>query len=238
MLWLISSFVSIISSLGIKGLAEYYAYDLPSIISIYHASGYDPDSGSYPVAGNNSQDNPSSPSNNSQDNSNSPSYDGEDNSPSNDGEDNHNSPSNEDEDDDYISVDYWGFDDNVMLYDPANEIPEKDIRRYISTTGHMAHHPHEGDSNLERSWNQELIDHNRELRDELRKRKAAGIIPDSPSAGSYQSEWNNEDAQNNNNLAQNNNDASQNYNDSASTSKKRKFESDDESSTQPHKKFK
>jgi hypothetical protein len=116
MLWLISSFVSIISSLGIKGLAEYYAYDFPSIIRIYHASGYDPDSGSYPVAGNNSQDNPSSPSNNSQDNPNSPSNDGEDNSPSNDGEDNPNlpsndgednpnSPSNEDEEDDYVSID-------------------------------------------------------------------------------------------------------------------------------------
>ncbi len=66
---------------------------------------------------------------------------------------------------------------------PARDIPEDHLRRYIKDTGDINRHPEK--AGIEREEDQEFrewwANRNQELRDELRRRKDEGLIPDSSS---------------------------------------------------------
>lgn len=72
---------------------------------------------------------------------------------------------------------------NAMADYPVREIPEDQIRRYIRDTAEINRHPEEAgvDGPDDGEWRQHWIDRNQDLRDELRRRKNEGIIPDSES---------------------------------------------------------
>ena len=161
-------------------------------------------------------------------------------------------------------MEMWDDGAEAMMNAPVKNVPEFHIREYIRTTGRIKRYPADAeiDPVEDRSCYQEWVDRNTELRNELERRKQNGTIPYSPSAGSYTSTADansvNENTTQNPNNAHNENttqnpnndgdanieqnpnkgnitDAVQNYSDSGSTSNKRKFESDNESSTQPDK---
>ncbi len=219
-----------------------------------------------PLDGNNAQEGNNSPSdsNNSQEGYNSP-------SDSNNSQEGYNSSSdsnypqednNSPEDDGGYASDpnaeYFHEGADAMMYHPVNEIPEDHIREYINATGEVSRYPEEAAAEPGDSLHQEWMDRNAELRRELRYRKDAGMVPDSPSPRSYHNPNSplddaadtRQDANTSplDGAADTRQDANTSPLDGAaytgqdastsSSTNKRKFEAEDESSTQSSKSFK
>jgi hypothetical protein len=89
----------------------------------------------------------------------------------------------------------------------VRDIPEDYLRRYIKDTDDMTLHPEKYGLNSEENseFVDEWVDRNQELRDELRRRKDEGLIPDSSSesAKSYSSIDSNDSQDNNLNIPDN-----------------------------------
>lgn len=159
---------------------------------------------------------------------------------------------------------------DAMAEAPPHTIPEDQLRRYIHDVADINRHPEKAAADGEEET--ELAEHwlNREpeLREELRRRKDAGMIPDSPSDYGYSSASNPESQESGvsnrsgsatagaDTGADNNSGAGitsdvvtatssaldaggsgSNAPASSTSTNKRKFEGDDQSSTQPSKSF-
>ena len=123
---------------------------------------------------------------------------GDDNGNNDNDSDNDNNNSNSSADDGYVSDDaslrdYYDRGDAAMAEAPVNEIPEDNIRDYIESAGTIANFPEETVSLNpveDREEIQKWVDRYDELREELRRRKNAGMIPDSPSPEPIRNEIN------------------------------------------------
>lgn len=160
---------------------------------------------------------------------------------------------------------YFAEGADAMAEAPVEDIPEDQLRKYIHDTADINRNPERG---LVRPMDTELAQHwaDREpaLREELRRRKDAGMIPDSPSDYGYTSASDAESQEsgvsnksgsatagaNNNSGAGITSDVAtatssgidaggsgSNAPASSPSTNKRKFEGDDQSSSQPSKSF-
>jgi NADH-ubiquinone oxidoreductase chain 5 len=150
---------------------------------------------------------------------------------------------------------------DTMADYPARDLPDDHLRRYIQDTRNIKRHPEmagiDGDSSGDEGLRQHWADRHEELRAELRRRKEEGVIPDS-SSESENSSSTSESTDSKQDNVSNRPDSgtvptdsgtnesgidSTDANDtkvssSAQSTNKRRFEEDDESSTQPSKRFK
>ncbi len=166
-------------------------------------------------------------------------------------EEGNNSPS----DDGYASdpnAEYFHEGADAMMYHPVADIPEDHIREYINATGEVSRYPEEAGVEQGDELHQEWIARNAELRQELRDRKSTGKAADSPSPGSYHNpnspldgaadtEQDGAAGTEQDGAPDTEQDGAPDTAQDASTSSstnKRKFEAEDESSTQPSKPFK
>ena len=138
---------------------------------------------------------------------------------------------------------YFEEGTDAMVYHPVGEIAEDQLRRYITDTREIMHHPCEAGGELDDmdprndDIRQIFGDRNQELRQELRQRKESGMVPDSPSENSDITVLSTTSENNSGNVSNNKNDTASSSSipaDSASTNKS-KFIEDAESSTQPSK---
>jgi len=135
---------------------------------------------------------------------------------------------------------------DAMVDHPTETIPEDHLRRYIRDLRYIVSNPYETGLSEEPELAQEYIRRSRDLREELRFRKDEGMIPDS-SSDSGATEYDpvssdSSDAGISSDVDRGTSDgvgvSSGDIEASTSSTNKRKFEEDGESSTQPSKSFK
>jgi len=135
---------------------------------------------------------------------------------------------------------------DAMVDHPTETIPEDHLRRYIRDVRYIVSNPDETGLSEEPELAQKYIRRSRDLREELRFRKDEGMIPDS-SSDSGATEYDpvssdSSDAGISSDVDRGTSDgvgvSSGDIEASTSSTNKRKFEEDGESSTQPSKSFK
>nr|YP_010620785.1 hypothetical protein PN052_mgp10 [Pseudofabraea citricarpa]WAX38796.1 hypothetical protein [Pseudofabraea citricarpa] len=144
--------------------------------------------------------NENSADNNPNQDNNSPLQTSNENSADNNPNQDNNSPLEASEDNNTgSSDDGYGTDSNrsyfaegtdAMVDCPADELAEDSLREFIKVTREIWHHPCEGGGELDDNdpandgIRQSFSERYRELRQELRRRKEAGMVPNSPSESS------------------------------------------------------
>lgn len=140
-----------------------------------------------------------------------------------------------------------------MMTGNVKQVPDSHIHEFIKTTGEIAKYPEDIYAERGDALHQEYIDRHEELRQELRDRKASGVLADTPSPKPASSDGTPEPSEtlvkdgekipsNDTNVPtiDQTNPSSHDKikGDFEESSSKRKYESDDESNSQPHKIFK
>jgi NADH-ubiquinone oxidoreductase chain 5 len=106
---------------------------------------------------------------------------GDDNSSEGDGNSNPSEGDNDSAFEEGPDHDYYDDYGDAVLNTPAKDVPETVIVDYIKQTGDIAKYPENGGAEANDSVHVSNINRNAELREELRRRKRDGEVPNAPS---------------------------------------------------------